>query len=83
MVKKLLKSSRFELKRLPDLPLSFIVVDGIQVVYETINFINPEQFTLAVSKYDDTYLAQRFIEYFKLLTKGATTPEIIVQQRSR
>jgi hypothetical protein len=65
------------------LPLSFIVVDEIQVVYETINFINPEQFTLAVSKYDDTYLAQRFIEYFKLLTKDATTPEIIVQQRSR
>jgi hypothetical protein len=58
-------------------PLSFIVVDGIQVVYETINFINPEQFTVAVSKYDDMYLAQRFIEYFKLLSKDATTPKLL------
>jgi hypothetical protein len=83
MVKKVLKSSRFDLKRLPDLPLSFIVVDGIQVVYETINFINPEQFTVAVSKYDDTYLAQRFIEYFKLLSKDATTPKLIEEMRVR
>jgi predicted transcriptional regulator len=83
MVKKVLKSSRFDLKRLPDLPLSFIVVDGIQVVYETINFINPEQFTVAVSKYDDRYLAHRFIEYFKLLSTNSTTPELLVQQRSR
>jgi hypothetical protein len=77
LVKKVLKSSRFDLKRLPELPLSFIVVDGIQVVYETINFINPEQFTVAVSKYDDMYLAQRFIEYFKLLSKDATTPKLL------
>jgi predicted transcriptional regulator len=77
LVKKILKSSRFDLKRLPELPLSFIVVDGIQVVYETINFINPEQFTVAVSKYDDMYLAQRFIEYFKLLSKDATTPKLL------
>jgi hypothetical protein len=83
LVKKVLKSSRFDLKRLPDLPLSFIVVDGIQVVYETINFINPEQFTVAVSKYDDAYLAHRFIEYFKLLSKDSTTPELFVQQRSK
>jgi hypothetical protein len=76
LVKKVLKSSRFDLKRLTDLPLSFIVVDGIQVVYETINFINPEQFTVAVSTYDDPYLAQRFIEYYKLLSKDATTPEL-------
>jgi predicted transcriptional regulator len=77
MVKKLLKSSRFDLKRLPDLPLSFIVVDKIQVVYETINFINPEQFTVAVSKYDDTYVAHRFIEYFNLLSKNATAPKLL------
>jgi hypothetical protein len=69
MVKKLLKSSRFDLKRLPNLPLSFIVVDGIQVVYETVNFANPDQFTVAVSKYDDPYFAQRFIQNFKLLSK--------------
>jgi hypothetical protein len=83
LVRKVLKSSRFDLKRLPDLPLSFIVVDGIQVVYETINFINPEQFTVAVSSYDDPYLAQRFIEYYKLLSKDATTPELLVQHRAK
>jgi predicted transcriptional regulator len=83
MVKKLLKSSRFDLKRLPNLPLSFIVVDGLQVVYETINFANPDQFTVAVSKYDDTYFAQRFIEYFKLLSKDSTTPELLLQHRPK
>jgi hypothetical protein len=77
MVKKLLKSSRFDLKRLTELPLSFIVVDKIQVVYETINFANPDQFTVAVSKYDDLYFAQRFIEYFKLLSKDAAIPELL------
>jgi predicted transcriptional regulator len=82
LVKKVLKSPRFDLKRLPDLPLSFIVVDGIQVVYETINFINPEQFTVAVSTYDDPYLAEKFIDYYKLLSKDATTPEILVQHRA-
>jgi hypothetical protein len=83
MVKKVLKSSRFDLKRLSKLPLSFIVVDGIQVVYETVNFVNPEQFTVAVSKYDDVYFAQRFIEYFKLLMKDSTTPELLVQHRPK
>jgi predicted transcriptional regulator len=83
MVKKVLKSSRFDLKRLSKLPLSFIVVDGIQVVYETVNFVNPEQFTVAVSKYDDVYFAKRFIEYFKLLMKDSTTPELLVQHRPK
>ena len=83
MVKKVLKSSRFDLKRLPNLPLSFIVVDKIQVVYETINFINPEQFTIAVSKYDDAYFAQRFIEYFKMLSKNATIPDLFINSRNR
>ncbi|MGG6460606.1 MAG: hypothetical protein ACM3JQ_04175 [Candidatus Eiseniibacteriota bacterium] len=81
MVKKLLKSSRFDLKRLPKLPLSFIVVDGIQIVYETINFANPDQFTVAVSKYDDPYFAGKFIEYFKLLSKESTVPELLAQHR--
>jgi len=83
MVKKVLKSSRFDLKRLSNLPLSFIVVDKIQVVYETINFINPEQFTIAVSKYDDAYFAQRFIEYFKMLSKNATIPDLFINSRNR
>ena len=81
LVKKIVKSPRFDLKRLPDLPQSFMVVDGIQVVYDTVNFINPEQFTIAISKYDDAYMAQRFIEYFKLLSKDATTPKLMEEPR--
>ena len=81
LVKKIVKSPRFDLKRLPDLPQSFMVVDGIQVVYDTVNFINPEQFTIAISKYDDAYMAQQFIEYFKLLSKDATTPKILEEMR--
>ncbi len=76
LVKKITKSPRFDLKRLPSLPISFMVVDGIQVVCETHNTINPEEFTVAVSKYDDTYTAQRFIEYFKVISKDATTPKL-------
>ena len=83
MVKKITKSSRFDLKRLPELPQSFMVVDGIQVVYDTINFINPEQFTIAISKYDDAYMAQQFIEYFKLLSKDASTPKLMEEMRFR
>ena len=81
LVKKIVKSPRFDLKRLPDLPQSFMVVDGIQVVYDTVNFINPEQFTIAISKYDDAYMAQQFIEYFKLLSEYATTPKILEEMR--
>ena len=80
LVKKIVKSPRFDLKRLPDLPQSFMVVDGIQVVYDTVNFINPEQFTIAISKYDDAYMAQQFIEYFKMLSKDAT-PKILQEMR--
>ncbi len=83
MVKKLLKSSKFDLMRLSGLPLSFIVVDGIQVVYETVNFANPDQFTVAVSNYDDPYFAKRFIEYFKLLSKDALTPKLLLTPTSK
>jgi hypothetical protein len=83
MVKKITRSPRFDLKRLPELPLSFMVVDGIQVVYDTVNFINPEQFTIAISKYDDAYMAQQFIEYFKILSKDATTPKLLEEMRVR
>jgi hypothetical protein len=55
----------------------------LQLVYDTVNFINPEQFTIAISKYDDTYMAQRFIEYFKLLSKDATTPKLLEEMRVR
>jgi predicted transcriptional regulator len=77
MVKKITTSSRFDLKRLPNLPQSFMVVDGIQVVYDTVNVINPEQFSIAISKYDDAYTSQRFIEYFKQLSKDAITPKLV------
>jgi len=60
-----------------------MVVDGIQVVYDTVNFINPEQFSIAISKYDDAYMAQRFIEYFKMLSKDAITPQLLVQKRAK
>ena len=83
MVKKITRSSRFDLKRLPELPLSFMVIDGIQVVYDTVNFINPEQFTIAISKYDDAYTAHRFTEYFKMLSKDATTPKLLEEMRVR
>ena len=83
MVKKITRSPRFDLKRLPELPLSFMVVDGIQVVYDTVNFINPEQFTIAISKYDDTYTAKQFIDYFKTLSKDATTPKLWEEMRVR
>jgi hypothetical protein len=59
------------------------VADGIQVVYDTVNFINPKQFTIAISKYDDAYMAQRFIEYFKMLSKNAITPHLLVQKRAK
>jgi len=83
LIKKIVKSPRFDLKRLPHLPQSFMVVDGVQVVYDTVNFINPEQFTIAISKYDDAYMAQQFIEYFKMLSKDAITPELLVQKRTK
>ena len=83
MVKKITRSSRFDRKRLPELPLSFMVVDGIQVVYDTLNVINPEQFTIAISNYDDDCMAKQFIEYFKLLSKDATTPKLMEEMRIR
>ena len=55
-----------------------MVVDGIQTVYDTKFSINPEPFMFAISKYD-AYMAQRFIEYFKMLSKDATTPKIFGQ----
>ena len=82
MVKKITRSSRFDLKRLPDLPQSFMVVDGIQVVYDTVNFMNPEQFTIAISKYDDAYMAQRYIEYFKLLSNDASIPKLMEEMKA-
>lgn len=83
LVSGILRSNRFDLKRLPTLPISFIVVDGNQVAYETVNYANPEQFTTAISKYDDVRLAQQFIQYFKHLSKDATVPRLLEQARSQ
>jgi hypothetical protein len=60
-----------------------MVVDGIQVVYDTVNFMNPEQFTIAISKYDDAYTAKRYIDYFKMLSKDASTPKLLEEMRIR
>jgi predicted transcriptional regulator len=82
LVERLLRSNRFDLMRLPDLPISFIVVDGTHVMYETVNYTNPEQFTTAISKLNDQYLAQQFIQYFKYLSKTATLPKLLEQVRA-
>ena len=84
LVSKIIRSSRFDLKRTPNsLPASFLVIDGKQVLYETLNYSNPEQFAIALAHYDDTYLAQQFINYFKLLSINAITPRILEISRRR
>lgn len=82
MVNSMIRSPRFELKT-KEIPISFVVVDGNQVIYETVNYSSPEQFTVAISSYDDTYLAQRFITYFGLLAKDATTPRLLASVREK
>jgi DNA-binding HxlR family transcriptional regulator len=76
-------SNRFELLRVSDLPVSFIVVDELQVVYETVNHTNPQQFTSALAFYDDAYLAQQFINYFKILSEKAQIPRLIQTAESK
>jgi hypothetical protein len=76
-------SNKFELFRLSDLPVSFIVVDELQAVYETVNHTNPQQFTSALACYDDAYLAQQFINYFKILSEKAQIPQIIQTAESK
>ena len=76
-------SNKFELLRVSDLPVSFIVVDELQVVYETVNHTNPQQFTSALAFYDDAYLAQQFINYFKILSEKAQIPRLIQTAESK
>jgi DNA-binding transcriptional ArsR family regulator len=82
MVNNMIRSPRFDLK-IKEVPISFIVVDGTQVIYETVNYSSPEQFAVAISSYDDTYLAQRFITYFSLLAKDAATPKLLASVREK
>jgi DNA-binding HxlR family transcriptional regulator len=80
-ISNMIRSSRFDLKRATNLPASFIVVDGIQVIYETTNFTNPEQFAIAIAHYDDAYLAQQFIKYYQSLSKDAPTAKLLQRVR--
>jgi predicted transcriptional regulator len=82
MVNKIIKSRRFDLKK-AKFPASFMVVDGTTVCYETTDYLNPEQFTLAISQYDDPYLAQRFISYYRTLVKDAKVPQLIESIRKK
>jgi predicted transcriptional regulator len=82
MVNKIIKSQRFELRK-AKLSASFMVVDGTTVCYETTDYINPEQFTLAISHYDDPYLAQRFISYYRTLIKDAKAPQFVESIRKK
>src|SRR5690606_9515083 len=68
MVNKIIKSGKLDLKK-GNVTASFMVVDGTTVCYETSNYANPEQFTLAISQYDDPYLANRFIQHYNMMTK--------------
>jgi DNA-binding HxlR family transcriptional regulator len=96
MVSKIIKSRFFELKSLEPTLVerdgrsvvipkfnSFMVVDGTQVVYENINYGNPEEFTVAIARYDDAYLSEQFISYWRLLAKDATDPKLLENARVR
>ena len=82
IVNKIIKSQRFDLRK-AKLSASFMVVDGTTVCYETTDYANPEQFTLAISHYDDPYLAQRFISYYRTLVKDAKVPQFIESIRKK
>jgi len=95
-VNRLIRSHCFELKSLEPTTMesngnntvipkfnSFLVIDGNQVLYENINYGNPEEFTVAIARYDDTYLAEQFISYWKLLSKDAVVPKLLQDARAR
>jgi hypothetical protein len=95
-VNKLIRSRYFELKSLEPTTVpsngnatiiprfnSFLVIDGNQVIYENINYGNPEDFTVAIARYDDVYLAEQFIKYWNLLSKDAITPQLLENATSR
>jgi hypothetical protein len=56
---------------------SLLVTDSNQVIYENINYGNPEEFTVAIAKYDDAYLAEQFINYWRLLSRDAVVPKVL------
>jgi hypothetical protein len=82
LVNTIIRSQRFDLRK-TNLSASFMVVDGTTVCYETTNYTNPEQFTIAVSHYDDPYLSQRFISYYEMLAKDAKVPLLLASVREK
>jgi predicted transcriptional regulator len=82
MVDKIVKSGKFDLRR-KAVTASFMVVDRTTVCYETSSYTNPEQFTLAISHYDDPYLAKRFIDYYNTLASDATIPQILMSVKEK
>jgi hypothetical protein len=82
IIDKIIKSGRFDLKR-KKVAASFMVVDGTAVCYETANYTNPEQFTLALSHYDDPYLAKRFVDYYNTISSDAAIPQILTGIREK
>lgn len=82
MVNKIVKSGKLYLRK-GVVSASFLVVDGTSVCYETTNYANPEQFTLAISHYDDPYLASRFISYYKIMTKDAVSSKLLASIKER
>src|SRR5215212_3861074 len=76
MVNKIIKSQRFELRKAKKLSASFMVVDGTTVCYETANYLNLEQFTLAITHHEDPHLTQRFISYYHTLVEDSEVPQL-------
>jgi len=81
-VNKIVKSGKLDLRK-GTVTASFMIVDGTSVCYETTNYANPEQFTLAISHYDDPYLANRFISYYEMMTKEALPSQLLASIRGR
>ena len=82
MVNRIIKSGRLDLRK-AKLSSSFMVVDETAVCYETADYVNPEQFTLAISHYDDPYLAKRLISYYRTLAQDARAPQIFESIQKR
>ena len=82
MVNQIVKSGKLDLKK-GNVTASFMVVDGTTVCYETTSYANPEQFTLAISHYDDPYLANRFISYYETVAKDAIVPQLLARVKER
>lgn len=59
-VQGMIRSPRFELFRLEALPTSFLIVDGRQVLYETVSYANPKKFFILLILLHDDYKLRGF-----------------------